>query len=149
MFFVVYLLVMNLTLSNSLTYKETNLSYKTSLDTIYSSEIGTDHILYYHYEIEDEKIVLKLIASGIKTPLSQEEKDTIESGLEPLKREEEKLIVKNGSYYFVQTSPVENEELLAFLLFAESQSSSGKVYIRFFKENQLEVVMQFLFPKGE
>lgn len=149
MFFVVYLLVMNLTLSNSLTYKETNLSYKTSLDTIYSSEIGTDHILYYHYEIEDEKIVLKLIASGIKTPLSQEEKDTIESGLEPLKREEEKLIVKNGSYYFVQTSPVENEELLAFLLFTESQSSSGKVYIRFFKENQLEVVMQFLFPKGE
>lgn len=149
MFFVVYLLVMNLTLSNSLTYKETNLSYKTSLDTIYSSEIGTDHILYYHYEIEDEKVVLKLIASGVKTPLSQEEKDTIESGLEPLKREEEKLIVAKGSYYFVQTSPVEDEELLAFLLFAESQSSSGKVYIRFFKENQLEVVMQFLFPKGE
>jgi len=140
---------MNLTLSNSLTYKETNLSYKTSLDTIYSSEIGTDHILYYHYEIEDEKVVLKLIASGVKAPLSQEEKDTIESGLEPLKREEEKLIVAKGSYYFVQTSPAENEELLAFLLFAESQSSSGKVYIRFFKENQLEVVMQFLFPKGE
>lgn len=149
MFFVVYLLVMNLTLSNSLTYKETNLSYKTSLDTIYSSKIGSDHILYYYYEIEDEKVVLKLIASGVKAPLSQEEKDTIESGLEPLKREEEKLIVAKGSYYFVQTSPAENEELLAFLLFAESQSSSGKVYIRFFKENQLEVVMQFLFPKGE
>lgn len=85
---------MNLTLSNSLTYKETNLSYKTSLDTIYSSEIGTDHILYYHYEIEDEKIVLKLIASGIKTPLLKRKKIQLKVGLNHLKEKKKSLLLK-------------------------------------------------------
>ncbi len=140
---------MNLTLVYPLTYKQTNKSYSDFINSIYQEEIGLDKILKYTYAIEDETIKLDFVSSGEKSPLTDEEKKVIESGQEPLKRPEENYLINSGKYSFSQLAPVDNEQDLSLLIFGECEKFSGDVYIRLFKENAFEIIMQFFFPQEQ
>ncbi len=140
---------MNLTLVYPLTYTPNDKSYDLALKEIYKAPIGTDMIFSYSYEIEDENILFSPLSSGEKAPLSQEEKTVIEQGLPPLKRDGELPFLKSGRYTFSQLPPAESESELPLLIYGECENNKGEVFIRLFKENTIEVIMQFFFPKEE
>jgi hypothetical protein len=138
---------MKLTLSNPLTYRSSDHGYDSAVKAVYHADTGTDAVLLYNYEIRDESVYLSLSGAGMKTPLSDKEKKVIESGLTPLVREEEDFFIPAGTYSFSQMAPVEAKSDLPLLIYADCTKDKGKVYIRLFKENAFETVMQFLFPE--
>lgn len=140
---------MNLTLVYPLTYKPTDINYDEALKTIYSAPIGSDMVFRYSYEILDEEILINHLSSGEKIPLTQEEKSVIESGLPPLKRDGEITFIQAGKYSFSQLPPANAEADLHLLIFGECEKTKGEIFIRLFKENTIEVIMQFFYPKED
>lgn len=137
---------MKLNLSQPLTYEQKTQSFLSLIKNITSDPTGSDKVIIFDYEIRDEEIILTKLNSGIKTPYSEEEKKEIEKGNRPPKRENENLIISQGSYDFFQLPLSETEKELGINIFKTCPSFSGIAYVRLFKENAFETVMQILYP---
>lgn len=137
-----------LNLFNPLTYKREDFSFNQMLKKILLSEKGSDSFILYSFSYSDDGCRLKKLDSGFKTPLTDKEKERIESGHSPIIREDENTSIPEGKYYFEQYPDLSEEELLP-LTFASITAAKGgedRLYVRLYKENELECVMQAFRP---
>lgn len=141
---------MNLTLQQPITYKQSEKDFDLIASTFHSRPIGSDACICFHYQVADETLKIDTIWCGEKDPFSVEEKQAIEAGHPIAPRAEETLSLPPGPYTFDQCIPLESlTDIPAFLLpyIMQNGMMAGDVYIRFFKENILEEIMQCFFPK--
>lgn len=137
-----------LNLFNPLTYKREDYDFNSLLIKMLKAEKGSDSFILYSISFDDSSLKLKKIDSGFKTPLSQEEKDRIESGLSPIVRDDEDTSIPSGKYYFEQYPDLSEEQLLSltFSQIAAKKGGNNLLYVRLYKENTLELVMQAFRP---
>jgi len=136
-------MIFTLNLSNEITYKKSDLKFS----DIYAFPAGSETCFAYKYYLEDVLLEKELLWSGSREPLSPREKELVEAGFPIAARDEEDLSLPSGKYQLLQTLPLENSsELDRLLLPFTLQGGDGVVYVRFFRENEIETVMQLFFP---
>ena len=137
-----------LNLFNPLTYKREDFSFNELLKKILLSEKGSDSFILYRFSYNDTGCTFTRIDSGFKTPLTEQEKERIESGRSPMIREDEDTSIPEGRYYFEQYPDLSEEELLPFTFASITAAKGGedRLYVRLYKENELECVMQAFRP---
>ena len=137
-----------LELFNPLTYRREETGFNALIRTMLSAPVGTDSFIRYDFTFSDAGAVFSYRDSGMKTPLSDGEKKRIESGLSPLVRDDEDTAIPSGRYAFEQYPDLSEESMLTMTLagiigFSGAQNT---VYVRLYKENALELVMQAFRP---
>lgn len=136
-------MIFTLNLSNEITYKESNIRF----DDIYSYPAGSETCFAYRFHMDDVLLKKELLWSGSRAPLTKREKDLIEAGFPLGPRDGEDLSIPEGKYQMMQTIPVEKcSELDPLVLPFIAQNGDGTVFVRFFRENEIETVMQLFFP---
>lgn len=139
--------VQKLLLANPLTYKEEEFDFNGLLRKILLSPAGTDGFIHFKFVFSDSGAMFSRLSSGIKSPMTEEEKETIEHGLTPIIRSDEKVSIPAGKYYFEQYPDLSEEQLLTRTLASLISIGSGnEIYVRLYKENFLETVMQAFRP---
>jgi len=97
--------------------------------------------------MDDVLLKKELLWSGSRAPLTKREKNLIEAGFPLEPREGEDLSIPDGKYQMLQTIPVEKSSALDPLVLPFiAQNGDGTVFVRFFRENEIETVMQLFFP---
>lgn len=131
-------------LASPLTYKAEDNDFS----SIHSRPAGSELCYCYRFYYENDALfALEKLWSGSRTPLSDEEKNVIESGLPALPRPGYDRTVAPGRYRMLQTVPAEDEAMLRKAAFcAAADKREGLMYVRFFKENEFETVMQIFIP---
>ena len=85
--------------------------------------------------------------SAFRAPYSDDEKRIIEAGGIPPERSGYGLSIPAGDYSLLQTVPVEDEKKLrSVAMTIAGRYRCGTMYVRMFKENPLECVMQIFVP---
>lgn len=137
-----------LNLFNPLTYKREEFTFNSLLKKILLSPKGSDSFILYSFSYEDCGCTFKKLDSGFKTPLTHEEKERIESGHTPIIRDDEDTSIPSGKYLFEQYPDLSEEELLPITFASITAAKGGEdiLYIRLYKENELECVMQAFRP---
>ncbi len=136
-------MIFTLNLSNEITYKESDIHF----DDIYAYPAGSETCFAYRFFLNDVLLEKELLWSGSRAPLSKREKDIVEAGFPLGPREEETLSIPAGKYQMMQTIPVEkSSQLDSIVLPFIAQNGDSVVFIRFFRENEIETVMQLFFP---
>lgn len=137
-----------LTMFNPLTFKREEISFNQLLVKMLKAEKGSDAFILYSFSFSDTGCNLRQIDSGFKTPLTKEEKERIERGLSPIVREDEDTSIPAGTYLFEQYPDLSEEELLSttFSSIAAAKGGEALLYVRLYKENTLECVMQAFRP---
>ncbi len=129
--------IFKLTLSSPVYYIKTDKSFSSLFEDLFKKERGYDFALLYEFYINDEVLHLSLIDKGI-----HEHAHTLEEEKDP--DPGNTFSIQKGDYIFTQTIPLEREsDIKRSLLPLIGNLKKGKAYIRFFKENQFETVMQF------
>ena len=77
---------------------------------------------------------------------TEEEKQKIENGEMPERKEREDFLIPSGMYLFEQLPFLPDEKDLPRILLPYISREDMRVYVRIYKENVLETVMQLLFP---
>lgn len=132
-----------LTLTNPLTYKPKEMEFNAMLRFILLAPVGTDAFIRFRFSFSDSGATFERMESGYKEPLTEKEKAETEAGLRPKIRDGETLSIPVGTYYFEQYPDLSEEKLLTRTLSALLSVGSGdEIYVRLFKENMLECVMQ-------
>ena len=137
-----------LELFNPLTFRRTGTGFNELIRTMLTAPTGTDSFIRYDFTFSDSGAVFTYTDSGIKTPLSDEEKERIESGLTPLVRDDEDTAIPAGKYAFEQYPDLAEESLLTMALagLIGLGGCRDSIYVRLYKENALELVMQAFRP---
>ena len=137
-----------LTLFNPLTYKREDISFNPLMLKMLLAPKGSDSFILYSFSYTDSGCILKQLDSGTKTPLTKEEKERIEMGLSPMIREDENTSIPEGKYIFQQFPDLSEEKLLSTTVAAITAAKGGEnlLYVRLYKENELECVMQAVRP---
>lgn len=137
-------MIFNLNLTTELTYRPDTCSFK---DIYSSGKAGSEECFYCHYSFEDVLLQIDILWSGSRAPYTDREKKIIESGLPVPPRDDEKLFIPKGAYRLLQTLPVETlDELKKVLLPFTAEQQDGYFYLRFYRESEIECVMQLFFP---
>ena len=90
---------------------------------------------------------LEKLWSGLRTPFTDEEKKLIEAGFPAPERAGYGLQLPQGNYQMLQTIPAGTiQELKPVLASSLATRLEDLVYVRFFKENDFETVMQIFSP---
>lgn len=137
-----------LNLINPLTFKRVEISFNELMLKMLLSPKGSDSFILYSYVFDDSGCKFTRVDSGMKSPLTKEEKERIESGLSPIVRDDDDTSIPAGSYLFEQYPDLSEEELLAttFAAITAAKGDSNLLYVRLYKENELECVMQAFRP---
>ncbi len=137
-----------LNLINPLTFKRVEISFNELMLKMLLSPKGSDSFILYSYAFDDSGCKFTRVDSGMKSPLTKEEKERIERGLSPIVRDDDNTSIPAGSYLFEQYPDLSEEELLAttFAAITAAKGDSNLLYVRLYKENELECVMQAFRP---
>lgn len=110
------------------------------ISRIYKEEPGFETISIYDFEFGDEGLRLSNTENGFKLgpPSLEPQKDPCPGN---------SISLGEGSYLFSQMPVAESAADTTRLLMPFLRNSmKGKVYVRLYKENMLECVMQFFLP---
>ena len=137
-----------LELFNPLTYRRTETGFNELIRTMLTAPTGTDSFIRYDFTFTDAGAEFRASDSGMKSPLSDEEKKRIESGLSPLVRDDEDTAIPAGRYAFEQFPDLAEESGLTMTLagLLSVRGAENSIYVRLYKENVLELVMQAFRP---
>ena len=83
-----------------------------------------------------------------KDPYTEDERKRIERGESIEQKDDETFVIPDGPYIFEQIPFLPEERELIRVLLPYLSKTETEVYVRIYKENMLETVMQLLFPIG-
>lgn len=104
---------------------------------------GYDAFAEFSLSFSDEMLSIRAVRTGEKAPYTAEEKRLIEQGIDIGAREGESFSIPAGSYDFIQLPVIFGEADLPRILLPYA-TGERKAFIRLFKENIIETVMQLL-----
>ena len=131
---------LKLYLQNSMFYIKSDENLDSFIARIYKEDPGFETISIYDFEFGDEGIKIANNENGFKLgpPSLEPQPDPCPGN---------SIALKEGSYLFTQMPVPENASDISRLLMPFLRNSmKGKVYVRLYKENMLECVMQFFLP---
>lgn len=131
--------VQKIQLENDLSYKEKELDFNALLLYMLTSPEGSEGCIRYSIERAGKGYNLKRISSGIRLSLKD--------GSRGDKKEEYDLVISSGTYSFEEYPDLSEEQILRKTL-KDILGTRGKdeIYIRIYKKNSLECVMQAFRP---
>lgn len=136
-------MLFRLSLEQAITYEEGDYSFR----DIDNAEAGSDLCFCFRYRYDDVFLNLEKLWSGLRTPFTDEEKKLIEAGFPAPERAGYGLQLPQGNYQMLQTIPAGTiQELKPVLASSLATRLEGLLYVRFFKENDFETVMQIFSP---
>lgn len=131
---------MKLFLQNTMYYERTDEKMNDFLNRLFKEDPGFETLSVYEFSFSDEGLKLANTENGMKfgPPSLEPQKDPCPG---------KSLKLAEGSYLFSQMPIPENEaEAKRLLMPFVRNAMKGKVFVRFYKENILECVMQFFLP---
>lgn len=128
---------LKLYLQNTIYYERSSQGLEQFIDRIYKEEPGFETISSYDFSFEDDGLNLVNMENGIKMgPPSLEPQTDPWPGLS--------IKLQEGSYLFTQLPVLDDvTKLKSALMPFLRNTMSGRCYVRLYKENTLECVMQF------
>ena len=137
---------LKLNLSSPIYLESTKLSLDGLISRSSSMEKGYEATVLFRIECENESITLSQLGAGERNGYTEEEKQKIENGEMPERKESEDFLIPSGMYLFEQLPFLPDEKDLPRILLPYISREDMRVYVRIYKENVLETVMQLLFP---
>lgn len=137
---------LKLNLSSPIYLESTKLSLDGLISRSSSMEKGYEATVLFRIECDNESITLSQLGAGERNGYTEEEKQKIENGEMPEKKESEDFLIPSGMYLFEQLPFLPDEKDLPRILLPYISKEDMRVYVRIYKENVLETVMQLLFP---
>ena len=134
---------MKLNLISAMHYRPSEKTLDGLLAGIDAEERGYDAFIGYSLSFSGDSLSIIQVESGEKAPYSEEERSLIEQGTDIGARDGETISIPAGTYEFMQLPAVFTQSDLPRLLLPYA-THARKAYVRIFKENILETVMQFL-----
>ena len=135
-----------LNLISPIYYFPASLSLGEAVSRADTKAIGYDAVLEFSYSFKDEKLSISSICSGEREGYTEEERKVIESGGTIERKEGESVEIPAGKYLFEQLPFIPEETEIPRIILPYLKDSEGRFYIRIYKENILECVLQLLFP---
>ena len=136
-------MLFTLNLSHPITYRP----QEHHAGEIFTLEKGSEFTFCCRYRYEDVFLTLEKKWCGFRSPYTQKEKEMVEDGLTPPPRDGYTLSIPEGKYSLLQIpAPEDEKEILRQARTLPVSKSEGDLYIRFFKENDFESVMQIFLP---
>lgn len=133
-------------LSSPIYLESTKLSLDGLISRSSSMEKGYEATVLFRIECDNESITLSQLGAGERNGYTEEEKQKIENGEMPERKESEDFLIPSGMYLFEQLPFLPDEKDLPRILLPYISREDMRVYVRIYKENVLETVMQLLFP---
>lgn len=137
---------LKLNLSSPIYLESTKLSLDGLISRSSSMEKGYEATVLFRIECDNESITLSQLGAGERNGYTEEEKQKIENGEMPERKESEDFLIPSGMYLFEQLPFLPDEKDLSRILLPYISREDMRVYVRIYKENVLETVMQLLFP---
>ncbi len=137
---------LKLNLSSPIYLESTKLSLDGLISRSSSMEKGYEATVLFRIECDNESITLSQLGTGERNGYTEEEKQKIENGEMPERKEREDFLIPSGMYLFEQLPFLPDEKDLPRILLPYISREDMRVYVRIYKENVLETVMQLLFP---
>ena len=137
---------LKLNLSSPIYLESTKLSLDGLISRSSSMEKGYEATVLFRIECDNESITLSQLGAGERNGYTEEEKQKIENGEMPERKESEDFFIFSGMYLFEQLPFLPDEKDLPRILLPYISREDMRVYVRIYKENVLETVMQLLFP---
>lgn len=137
---------LKLNLSSPIYLESTKLSLDGLISRSSSMEKGYEATVLFRIECNNESITLSQLGAGERNGYTEEEKQKIENGEMPERKESEDFLIPSGMYLFEQLPFLPDEKDLPRILLPYISREDMRVYVRIYKENVLETVMQLLFP---
>lgn len=137
---------LKLNLSSPIYLESTKLSLDGLISRSSSMEKGYEATVLFRIEFDNESITLSQLGAGERNGYTEEEKQKIENGEMPERKESEDFLIPSGMYLFEQLPFLPDEKDLPRILLPYISREDMRVYVRIYKENVLETVMQLLFP---
>lgn len=137
---------LKLNLSSPIYLESTKLSLDGLISRSSSMEKGYEATVLFRIECDNESITLSQLGEGERNGYTEEEKQKIENGEMPERKESEDFLIPSGMYLFEQLPFLPDEKDLPRILLPYISREDMRVYVRIYKENVLETVMQLLFP---
>lgn len=137
---------LKLNLSSPIYLENTKLSLDGLISRSSSMEKGYEATVLFRIECDNESITLSQLGAGERNGYTEEEKQKIENGEMPERKESEDFLIPSGMYLFEQLPFLPDEKDLPRILLPYISREDMRVYVRIYKENVLETVMQLLFP---
>ena len=131
--------VQTVELEYNLGYKEKELEFNALLLCMLTAPEGSDGCIRYRIEKSPKGYNLKRISSGISISLT----DSIKRG----NNEDNDLVISSGTYIFEEYPDLSEQQILMDTL-SDILGTRGKdeIYIRIYKKDSLECVMQAFRP---
>ena len=131
--------VQTVRLECNLGYKEKELEFNALLLCMLNAPAGSDGCIRYRLDKSGNSYNLKRISSGINISLTE----TGKRG----NNEESNLVISSGTYNFEEYPELSEENILMETL-SDILGTRGKdeIYIRIYKKNSIECVMQAFRP---
>ena len=131
--------VQKVQLERNLSYKEKELDFNALLLCMLTAPEGSEGCIRYSIERAGKSYNLKRISSGLRLSLKDRDRGDNE--------EECNLVISSGTYSFEEYPDLSEEQLLRKTL-SDILGTRGKdeIYIRIYKKNSLECVMQAFRP---
>ena len=137
---------LKLNLSSPIYLESTKLSLDGLISRSSSMEKEYEATVLFRIECDNESITLSQLGAGERNGYTEEEKQKIENGEMPERKESEDFLIPSGMYLFEQLPFLPDEKDLPRILLPYISREDMRVYVRIYKENVLETVMQLLFP---
>ena len=137
---------LKLTLSSPIYLESTEASLDSLISGSEKKMIGYEAVVLYSISCENESMTLSRIEGGERNGYTEEEKRRIESGMKLERKAEEDFMIPVGTYLFQQLPYLPSENELPRIILPYVRESNLHAYVRIYKENVLETVMQLLFP---
>ena len=137
---------LKLNLSSPIYLENTKLSLDGLISRSSSMEKGYEATVLFRIECDNESITLSQLGAGERNGYTEEEKQKIENGEMPERKEREDFLIPSGMYLFEQLPFLPDEKDLPRILLPYISREDMRAYVRIYKENVLETVMQLLFP---
>lgn len=137
---------LKLNLSSPIYLESTKLSLDGLISRSSSMEKGYEATVLFRIECDNESITLSQLGAGERNGYTEEEKQKIENGEMPERKESEDFLIPSGMYLFEQLPFLPDEKDLPRILLPYISREDMRAYVRIYKENVLETVMQLLFP---
>lgn len=137
---------LKLNLSSPIYLESTKLSLDGLISRSSCMEKGYEATVLFRIECDNESITLSQLGAGERNGYTEEEKQKIENGEMPERKESEDFLIPSGMYLFEQLPFLPDEKDLPRILLPYISREDMRVYVRIYKENVLETVMQLLFP---
>ncbi len=137
---------LTLNLISPIYYFPVSLSLGEAVSSADKKAIGYDAVIEFAYSFKDEKLSISTIGSGERDGYTEEERKIIEAGGSIKRKDGESVEIPSGKYLFEQLPFIPEENEIPRIILPYLKDREGRFYIRIYKENILECVLQLLFP---